>query len=335
MSLNGTKTAPGKGWTVDQIPSQAGRRVLITGANSGIGYYAASELARKGAYVLLGCRDKGRGEAALERLRAAVPSASAEVVLLDLASLASVHAFAEAERALGLPLDLLINNAGVMAPKKRLETKDGFELQFGTNVLGHFALTALLFPVLLRAATSAAHRPRVVTLASIAHKQGQLDFDDLQSKKNYSPMGAYRQSKLADLMFAFELDRRLRATGGNAAQVMSVAAHPGIANTNLFLVGEFAAIERLMRRWAAVVIGALLNSEAEGAVPTLFAATAEEAVSGGYYGPQGFQETRGGDAGVAKVAGRALDRAAAARLWSECEDLSGVSFELTAGEREG
>jgi NAD(P)-dependent dehydrogenase (short-subunit alcohol dehydrogenase family) len=320
--------APGKGWTVDQIPSQAGRRVLITGANSGIGYYTALELARKGAYVLLACRDQARGDAALARLRAAVPSASAEVVLLDLASLASVRAFAEAELALGVPLDLLINNAGVMAPKKRLETRDGFELQFGTNVLGHFALTALLLPALQRAAASAAHRPRVVTLASIAHKQGRLDFEDLQSTKNYSPMGAYRQSKLADLMFAFELDRRLRAAGGDAARVMSVAAHPGIANTNLFQVGDFHAVERLMRSWVAVAIGALLNSEAEGAVPTLFAATAAEAVSGGYYGPQGFQETRGGDVGVARVATQALDQAAAARLWSKCEDLSGVSFEL-------
>jgi NAD(P)-dependent dehydrogenase (short-subunit alcohol dehydrogenase family) len=326
MSLNATTQAPGKGWTVDQIPSQAGRRVLITGANSGIGYYAALELARRGAYVLLGCRDQARGDAALARLRAAVPSASAEVVLLDLASLASVREFAEAEVALGVPLDLLINNAGVMAPKKRRETRDGFELQFGTNVLGHFALTALLFSALLRAAASAAHRPRVVTLASIAHKQGRLDFDDLQSKKNYSPMGAYRQSKLADLMLAFELDRRLRAAGEPAAQVMSVAAHPGIANTNLFQVGEFHPVERLMRSWIAVIIGALLNSEAEGAVPTLFAATAEDAVSGGYYGPRGFQETRGGDVGVAKVAVQALDQAAAARLWSECERLTGVRF---------
>jgi NAD(P)-dependent dehydrogenase (short-subunit alcohol dehydrogenase family) len=166
----------------------------------------------------------------------------------------------------------------------------------------------------------------VVTLASIAHKQGRLDFDDLQSTKDYSPMGAYRQSKLADLMFAFELDRRLRAAGADAAQVMSVAAHPGIANTNLFQVGEFHSVERMMRSWVAVVIGALLNSEAEGAVPTLFAATAEDAVSGGYYGPQGFQETRGGDAGVAKVAAQALDQAGAARLWSECERLTGVGL---------
>ena len=319
--------AVGKGWTVKSIPSQAGRRVLITGANSGIGFYAAAELAHNGAHVLLGCRDQSKGDAALARMRALDPRANAEVVVLDLASLESVRAFAAAELARGVPLDLLINNAGVMAPKQRLETADGFELQFGVNVLGHFALTALLLPALLRAAAKVqGQSPRVVTLASIAHKQGRLNFEDLQSTKSYSPMGAYRQSKLADLMFAFELDRRLRAAGPPAPGVMSVAAHPGVANTNLFQVGEFSPVERLVRRGFGVAIGGLLNSGAQGAAPTLFAATAPDAVSGGYYGPQGFLETRGGDVGPAKVAAQALDEAAAARLWSECERLTGVSF---------
>lgn len=319
--------AVGKGWTVKSIPSQAGRRVLITGANSGIGFYAAAELAHNGAHVLLGCRDQSKGDAALARMRALDPRANAEVVVLDLASLESVRAFAAAELARGVPLDLLINNAGVMAPKQRLETADGFELQFGVNVLGHFALTALLLPALLRAAAKVqGQSPRVVTLASIAHKQGRLNFEDLQSTKSYSPMGAYRQSKLADLMFAFELDRRLRAAGPPAPGVMSVAAHPGVANTNLFQVGEFSPVERLVRRGFGVAIGGLLNSGAQGAAPTLFAATAPDAVSGGYYGSQGFLETRGGDVGPAKVAAQALDEAAAARLWSECERLTGVSF---------
>ena len=318
--------AVGKGWTVKSIPSQAGRRVLITGANSGIGFYAAAELAHNGAHVLLGCRDQSKGDAALARMRALDPRANAEVVVLDLASLESVRAFAAAELARGVPLDLLINNAGVMAPKQRLETADGFELQFGVNVLGHFALTALLLPALLHAAAKVqGQSPRVVTLASIAHKQGRLNFEDLQSTKSYSPMGAYRQSKLADLMFAFELDRRLRAAVPPAPGVMSVAAHPGVANTNLFQVGEFSPVERLVRR-GSVAIGGLLNSGAQGAAPTLFAATAPDAVSGGYYGPQGFLETRGGDVGPAKVAAQALDEAAAARLWSECERLTGVSF---------
>jgi NAD(P)-dependent dehydrogenase (short-subunit alcohol dehydrogenase family) len=318
----------GSGWTVEQIPNQAGRRALITGANSGIGYPTALELARSGAHVLLACRDRAKGDAALARLRAEVSNASAEVVLLDLASLDSVREVAAAEVARGLPLDLLINNAGVMAPKKRLQTKDGFELQFGTNVLGHFALTALLLPALERAAAQSPQRPRVVTIASIAHKSGRLNFDDLQSEKIYNPTGAYRQSKLADLMLAFELDRRLRVASPPASSVMSVAAHPGVASTNLFQVGDFPPVERLVRRAVGVAIGTLLNSDAEGAVPTLFAATAPEAVSGDYYGPQGFAEMRGGDVGPAEMAQQALDHAAAARLWSECERLTGTSFLL-------
>jgi NAD(P)-dependent dehydrogenase (short-subunit alcohol dehydrogenase family) len=243
------------------------------------------------------------------------------VVPLDLASLASVREFTDAELRRGLALDLLINNAGVMAPKKRLQTRDGFELQFGTNVLGHFALTALLFPALVRAAESKAEAPRVVTLASIAHKRGRLNFDDLQWEKSYSPMGAYQQSKLADLMFALELDRRLRVAGMPDARIVSVAAHPGVANTNLFQVGEFGRAEKLVRRGFGVLIGTLLNSEEAGALPTLYAATAPEVQGGGYYGPVGFQEMRG-RVGSAMIFAHAHDAAAAARLWTECERLT-------------
>ena len=315
-----------KQWTIADIPSQAGRRVLITGANSGIGYPTAVELARKGATVVLACRDQQRGEAAVQRLRAEVVGAQVELAILDLASLASVQEVAGRELERGLPLDVLINNAGVMAPAKRQQTRDGFEVQFGTNVLGHFALTGLLLPALERAAaiaTSEATRPRVVTLASIAHKRGQIRFDDLQSRQRYSPMDAYQQSKLADLMFAFEMERRLEA---RSSGVMSLAAHPGVAKTNLFKVGSSTGLAAVVEKVIAGVIGALLNSDADGALPTLYAATAAEAVGGGYYGPQGFQEMRGGDVGEAEVAKQAQDEAAAARLWSVCEELTGVRF---------
>jgi NAD(P)-dependent dehydrogenase (short-subunit alcohol dehydrogenase family) len=310
-------------WKAADIPSLAGKRVLITGANSGIGYHAALKLARKGAHVMLASRDRQRGEAALARLDADAPSAHTELVIFDLASLASVRSFAENELAKQRPIHILINNAGVMAPPRRLETADGFELQFGTNVLGHFALTALLMPALEQAAAASPDRPRVVTIASIAHKRGRLNFDDLQSTKSYRPMRAYQQSKLADLMFTFELDRRLRAT---KSRVMSVAAHPGVANTNLFQVGDYSPVEKAIRNLVGHAIGIVLNTDAEGALPTLYAATAPAAEDGGYYGPQGFQEMSGDDVGSAKVAPQALDTAAAARLWQTCEDLTGIKF---------
>lgn len=305
------------------VPSQTGRRVIITGANSGIGYPAARELARAGAHVVLAVRDRARGEAALSRLRAEVPTAEIELGLLDLASLTSVREFAARELSLGLPLDLLINNAGVMAPPKRLQTADGFELQFGTNVLGHFALTGLLLPALEHAAVTASQAPRIVTLASIAHKRGGLDFDDLQATRSYKPMKSYQQSKLADLMFAFELDRRLRASGST---ILSVAAHPGVANTNLFHSGDFSSLERAGRRFMGSLFDLFLNSQDEGALPTIYAAVAPGAQSGGYYGPKGFQEMRGGDVGEAIVAPQARDTAAAGRLWTVCEELTGVTF---------
>ncbi len=316
----------GRGWTIADVPSQVGRRAVITGGNSGIGFYTGLELARRGCSVVLACRDLAKGEAAAARIRAEVAGAAVEVLRLDLSSLKSVKQAAERELARGVPLDLLINNAGVMAPKTRTVTEDGFELQFGTNVLGHFALTALLMPALERAAAIQPERPRVVTIASIAHKRGRLVFDDLQSERAYNPMGAYAQTKLADLMFAFELQRRLAAASEPLTRVMSLAAHPGVANTNLFQAGEFSALERKLRGLAGVVIGTLLNTEQEGAVPTLFAATAAEAQAGGYFGPTGWREMRGEDVGPAEVAKQATDVAAAGRLWSECERLTGTKM---------
>jgi NAD(P)-dependent dehydrogenase (short-subunit alcohol dehydrogenase family) len=318
-------------WTLAQMGLQSGRRFFITGANSGVGYSAAVELARRGAVVVMACRDKARGKAALAKLRvdAAGPDSAAseaELVALDLASLESVRAVATAEVARGSALHGLINNAGVMAPPKRQVTKDGFELQFGTNVLGHFALTCGVMPALLLGRGALLEdAPRVVTLSSIAHKPGKLNFEDLQSERKYSPMGAYQQSKLADLMFAFELQRRFVAQG---IAIESIGVHPGVARTNLFKVGSSKGLAGVAEKFIAASIGTLLNSELGGAIPTLFAATSPDAVGGGYYGSQGFQEMRGGDVGVAKVAPQARDEVAARRLWDVCEGLTGTSLQL-------
>ncbi len=313
-------------WQAADIPTLTNKRVLITGANSGIGYHTALKLARKGAHVLLACRDRQRGEAALARLQADSPGVQAELILLDLASLESVRNVAAAELAQHRPLHLLINNAGVMTPPTRLETADGFELQFGTNVLGHFALTALLFPALQQAASespASTTRPRIVTIASIAHKRAQLNLDDLHSQKNYSPMQAYQQSKLANLLFAFELERRLRAANST---IMSVAAHPGVAQTNLFLAGDYSPIEKTLRNLVGHVIGIVLNTDSEGALPTLYAATAPDTKDGGYYGPQGFQEMRGHEVGPAFIASQATNTTAATHLWQISEELTGHKF---------
>ena len=318
-------------WTLSalkaQIPDQTGRRVIITGANSGIGYPAALEFARAGAHVILAVRDKAKGEAAVARIRAAIPGALAQVDVLDLASLASVRDFAARELDRNLPLDVLINNAGVMAPPKRLQTADGFELQFGTNVLGHFALTGLLLPSIERAVAGSTSRlpqaPRIIYVASIAHKRGTIDFADLQSARSYNPMRSYAQTKLADLMLSFELDRRLRAAD---LPILSVAAHPGVANTNLFQPGDRGAFERAIRRVAGRAIGTFLNSDSEGALPTIFAAVSPEVLGGGYYGPKGFQEMRGGDVGDSLVAPQARDMVVAAQLWNACEELTGIDY---------
>ncbi len=303
------------GWTLERMGSQAGKRIFITGANSGVGYAAAVELARRGAVVVLACRNAERGAAALTRLKADAPGPDsaadrAELVELDLASLASVRRVAEAELARGLALDVLVNNAGVMAPPKREETKDGFEIQFGTNVLGHFALTCLLVPALRRATTAA----RVVTLSSIAHKRAKIDFDDLQATKKYSPMGAYQQSKLGDLMFAFELERRFRA---GKMGMLSIPVHPGVAESNLF---------KSAPSFFPAIVRTFLNTQLDGAIPTLFAATSPEAKGGVYYGSQGLMEMRGGDVGEAVVAPQGRDEAVQRRLWLVCEELTGVEL---------
>ena len=293
------------------------RRILITGANVGIGYHTALQLARRGATVVMACRDQGRGEAALARLRKEVPGALVELLLLDLSSFQSVREAAQRELDGGQPLQVLINNAGVMAPPKRLTTVEGFELQFGTNVLGHFLLTALLWPSLRKA-----QRSRVVTVASIAHKRGRIRFDDLQCERDYDPMASYAQSKLANLILALEMDRRLRKEDST---VSSIACHPGVAATRLFVTGDYGPLEKVLRVLATYAIGLFLNSEAQGADPTLLAATWEQAVGGGYYGPQGFREMRG-KVGPADIRPQAKDLGTATRLWEVCEQLCGEKF---------
>lgn len=305
----------GRKWTAEQIPSQAGRTALVTGANSGIGYQAALELARHGAHVLLGCRNAAKGRAALDRLLREAPGASAEVVELDMASLASIRAFAAAFAGRGIGLDLLINNAGVMALPARELTPDGFERQFGTNHLGHFALTGLLMPQLL-----AAPAPRVVTVASLAHRNGKIAFDNLQSERRYKPWDAYGASKLANILFAKELDRRARAAH---SRLVSVAVHPGVSTTNIFTNGP--GDKTLKAMVVKLLAPVMMQADDAGALPTLYAATSPDAHGGEYIGPDGFKELKGSPV-VVQPRANGLDTAVGARLWTVSEALTGVSY---------
>lgn len=299
-------------WTTAEIPPQAGKTALITGANSGIGYRAALELARHGAHVLLGVRSRAKGDAALAMLQQEAPGASAEVAELDVASLASIRRFVQ---GFSRPLDVLVNNAGTMALPKREMTEDGFERQFGTNHLGHFALTGLLMPQLLQASS-----PRVVTVSSLAHRNGKMDFDDLQGAKKYSPWTAYNQSKLANLLFALELDRRARAAG---SRLRSIPVHPGIARTRIVQNGP--GVRGVKMVVLKVVAPFITQDDAAGALPTLYAATAAEARGGIYIGPDGFKAFKGAPT-VEQPRPQALDEAAAKRLWSVSEELTGVVY---------
>jgi len=298
---------------VSEIPSQLGKTAVVTGATGGLGYETALALAKAGSEVILTGRDDRKGQRALEKISREVIGAKAAYERLDLASLASVADFAQRMQA-RQSLDLLINNAGVMALPRRQTTADGFEMQFGTNHLGHFALTARLMPLLRRASG-----PRVVSVSSLAHRTGSIDFDDLQGAHVYSPWKAYGQSKLACLMFALELQRRSDAAGWN---LLSNAAHPGFARTNLFASGPGGLVS-LATGFAAPLFG---HSAADGARPILFAATSPEARPGVYYGPGGFSELRGAPA-PALIMPRARDAAAAARLWDVSGKLTGTSFE--------
>ena len=306
-------------WTAESIPPQRGKTMLVTGANSGIGYQAALALARQGAHVLLGCRDAGKGQAALQQLQREAPGASAEVRLLDLASLASVRALAEQLVGSGQPLDVLINNAGLMALPKRELTPDGFERQFGTNHLGHFALTGLLVPALLRGTA-----PRVVTVSSLAHRNGKVELDNLQSERRYVPWETYQNSKLANLLFAKELDRRARAQG---SKLLSIPVHPGVSRTNIVSNGPGPGD---LRSKLLFTFGKpLTQDDAMGALPTLYAATDPQARGGEYIGPDGFMELRGYPK-VVQPRPRALEEEAARQLWEASEQLTGVVYPALA-----
>jgi NAD(P)-dependent dehydrogenase (short-subunit alcohol dehydrogenase family) len=301
-------------WTTEDIPPQRGRVALVTGANSGIGYEAALGLARAGATVIAAARDPQRGEDAVARLRAGAPGADVELQRLDLADLASVREAAAEVSERHEALDLLINNAGVMAlPHRR--TADGFEMQFGTNHLGHFALTGLLADR-LRAAAS----PRVVTISSGAHRAGKLRWDDLQSEQRYQRWLAYGQSKLANLLFAFELQRRADRAG---LSLLSMAAHPGFTHTNLQTAGPLMQGQKLKARLSDVGYRLISQSAARGALPTLYAATVEDLPGGTYVGPDGPLEWAGHPTVVTAKAA-AYDEGDARRLWEVSEELTGV-----------
>jgi len=307
------------GWSTADIPSQDGKTAVITGATGGLGYQTALALAGAGAAVVLTGRNDAKGQDAIQRIRGQFPDAKISYETLDLASLASVAGFAARFAAAHASLDLLINNAGVMALPKRQTTADGFEMQFGTNYLGHYALTAHLLPLLRRG-----NQPRVVNLSSLAHRSGAIDFDDLQGAKSYNPFKAYCQSKLAMLMFALELERRSNAAGWG---LLSNAAHPGYALTDLIANGP--GTRGLLGQLGKILQPFASHSAAEGALPTLFAATSPEAQPGGYYGPNWFYELKGPPE-PAKIMPQAKDAAAAARLWDTSAALTCVSFDQVA-----
>lgn len=301
-------------WTAADMPSQQGRTIVVTGTG-GLGFETALALARAKGEVIIAGRNPAKGAEAVNRIIGAVPGATVSFGQVDLGDLESVAAFGQRLRQSHAKVDILINNAGVMTPPDRRLTKDGFELQFGTNYLGHFALTAHLLPLLRQAGV-----PRVVTLSSIAARtDGAIDFDNLQAERGYKAMAIYGQSKLACLLFALELQRRSDAAGW---ALSSIAAHPGISRTELLhnAPGRFS-VKSLLRS----AMWFMFQPAAQGALPTLFAATAPEARGGGYYGPNRMGETRWYPV-AAQVPAAARDRVTARRLWDVSEELVGFRF---------
>lgn len=302
-------------WTAADIPDQTGRVAVVTGANGGLGEVTARELARKGAHVVIAARNLGKAEAAVERMREAVPDASLEVRSLDLSSLASVRAFVDELEM--RTIDLLVNNAGVMAIPYR-KSADGFEMQIGTNHLGHFALTGLLLDRLMRAPAA-----RIVNVASNAHRMRQMDFADLRSDIGYARWDAYARAKMANLLFTYELQRRLERA---ALPVVAVAAHPGYSATDLMHVAPRESGNRLLGGVMSLGSALVAQSAEMGALPQLFAATDPNVVGGDYIGPGGLFELRGYPKKVASSR-RSHDQALQRQLWDASVELTGVAFE--------
>jgi NAD(P)-dependent dehydrogenase (short-subunit alcohol dehydrogenase family) len=305
-----------KRWTADQIPDQNGRVFVVTGANSGLGLATTRALVRKGAHVVLAVRDEAKGRRAVAEVSAGVAGARLEVRRLDLSDPDSVRAFADRLRSDGVRPDVLVNNAGVMAPPRTL-TRQGQEVQFAANHLGHFALTGLLLDQLAQG-----EDPRVVTVTSTNHRQGKMFFDDLTGERAYSPMGYYNQSKLANAVFGWELHRRLSAAG---SPVRSVLAHPGYTATNLQTAAPVGMVKFLFGR----LLLPLAQAPDQGALPQLYAATADGVRGGELFGPDGMAELRGAPKQV-RLAPRAADPATGKRLWELSEGLAGVRFALPA-----
>ena len=305
-------------WTTDDIPDQDGRTVIITGANSGLGLHSSIGLAKAGARVIMACRSQHKAETAATEIRRQAPHAELEIRSLDLSNLASVSEFAEGIREDGLSIDCLLNNAGIMAVPYG-KTADGFEMQIGTNHFGHFALTAQLLETL-------SPNARIVNVASMAHRWTPgIDFDDLDwSQRRYNRWQAYGDSKLANLLFTFELQRRLAASG---SAITVAAAHPGYSDTHLQYVAAEQKQSRL-EKWVMAAANKLVAQPADmGALPSLYAATAEDVQSGDYIGPGGFQQMRGYPQKVG-CRKQARDPAIAAQLWQVSEDRSQLSFAL-------
>jgi NAD(P)-dependent dehydrogenase (short-subunit alcohol dehydrogenase family) len=299
-------------WSAAQLPDLSGRSAIVTGGNSGIGWQTAKALATSGCRVLLACRDVDRGKYAAERIRSIRRDVEVDVAHLDLASMASVREFCESRFE---PIDILINNAAVMSPPKRTRTVDGFELQFATNHLGHFVLTGLLLPLLCQS-----DRPRVVTVSSIAHKSGGADVVEANAIGPYKASHSYSNTKLANLLFAQELQRRAVAA---RSLLTSTAAHPGLSATGLFVDPQGQGSNPVVRMLGPVFVRAIAQSPAAGARSTLFAAI--EAVPGSYTGPQRFNETRG-PIGPARLSEHAADARLAHKVWGVSEDLTGFRY---------